>query len=129
MLPRNLLKPNIGEPFLLRDSGPAENSILISGLRRNTELLKPAEYWCADGAFKVRPDLRKQLYAARGIANGFAAPCVYALLPNKTENTYRHMGQVIREVAPRAQTKLIVDYGVAAYSAAAEAISGLTPRG
>ena len=58
------------------------------------ELLKSAKYWCADGALKVRPNLWKQLYAVRGSVNGFVAPGVYALQPNKNEDTYRHMWQV-----------------------------------
>ena len=92
------------------------------------DLLNPAENWRVDGGFGVRPNLWKQPYTLRSVANGFVAPCVYAILPNNNENTYGHMWQVTREVAPRAQTKLIVEYEVAAYSAAVEAISGLTPH-
>ena len=66
----------------MRDGGPSEDRVLISGLRRNMELLKSAVYWRADGAVKVR----NPLLSTYGIANGFAAPCVYALLPNNNEN-------------------------------------------
>lgn len=51
-----LLDANVGpERFLLHDSGPADDRILIFGTDANVALLNTAQKWQCDGTFKVAP--------------------------------------------------------------------------
>ena len=87
-----------GEQFLLYDSGPETQRILIFGTQRNLEMLQLAEYWMTDVTFKTAPPLFSQVYvvhALRGgaqlLRDGHLLPSLFVLLPNKTEATYRRM--------------------------------------
>ncbi|KAK5638651.1 hypothetical protein RI129_012946 [Pyrocoelia pectoralis] len=76
-----------GEQFLLFDSGPEEDRLLVFSTRRNMQLLARSRHWYADGTFKTVPSLFSQLYTLHGLQDNKALPLVYALLPNKTEHT------------------------------------------
>ena len=87
-----------GEQFLLYDSGPETQRILIFGTQRNLEMLRLSEYWLADGTFKTAPSLFTQVYAVHALRggphpmrDGHLLPSLFVLLPNKTEATYRRM--------------------------------------
>lgn len=54
-------------PFLLFDSGPEPNRMLIFSIRNNMRLLSQSRHWYADGTFKVVPQLFGQLYTVHGI--------------------------------------------------------------
>lgn len=54
------------EQFLLYDSGPGDDRILIFTTQRNQQLLKTADVWLMDGTFDVVPTLFKQLYTIQG---------------------------------------------------------------
>ena len=69
-----------GENFLLFDSGPAVDRILIFGLERNCEQLSASEWWAADGTFKTPPLLWAQLYSVHAITKGYCLPCLFCLL-------------------------------------------------
>ena len=111
-----------GEQFLLYDSGPDTQRMLIFGTQRNLEMLKLAEHWMADGTFKTAPPLFSQVYvvhALRGGAqlmrDGHLLPSLFVLLPNKTEATYRRMWEQIRLLCPLAQPKeMLLDFEKAA---------------
>ncbi|KAK9686123.1 hypothetical protein QE152_g37434 [Popillia japonica] len=86
-----------GEDFLLYDSGPEENRILIFSTRRNLQLLS---HWYADGTFKTVPLLFNQLYTIHGLKENASVPLVYALLPNRTKETYEHLLRQLKILQP-----------------------------
>ena len=51
-----------GEHFLLYDSGPDPQRILIFGTQRNLDMLQASQFWLSDGTFKTAPNLFAQVY-------------------------------------------------------------------
>lgn len=74
-----------GSAFLLFDSGPCPDRILMYSTHRNLQLLDCAQQWYADGTFKVSPNLFYQLYTIHVFINGACVPLVYGLLPDKID--------------------------------------------
>lgn len=66
VIPDNL--KNIGDDvkFLLYDSGPGSNRILIFSAKRNLELLRCVDVLLMDGTFDIVPPLFSQLYTVQG---------------------------------------------------------------
>ena len=52
-------------------------------------LLEESQSWYADGIFKVVPEQFFQLYTIHAEKDSMIIPCVYALLTNKSELTYK----------------------------------------
>ena len=97
-LPEEYKRTSKGEQFLLYDSGPETQRILIFGTQRNLEMLEQSTVWMADGTFKTAPALFTQVYAIHALRggpdllkDGHLLPSLFVLLPNKTEATYRRM--------------------------------------
>lgn len=55
-----------GKLFLLHDSGPGPNRILMYSTAENLELLKRADVMAIDGTFDIVPPLFEQLYTVQG---------------------------------------------------------------
>ena len=74
--------------FLLHDTGKDDKErILIFGQRSLLELMESLDtLWLADGTFKICPEIFFQLFTIHITVNGYNPPCVYILLPNKTEH-------------------------------------------
>ena len=89
-----------GEPFLLFDSGPTEDRIIIFSTARNLRLLASSKHWYGDGTFKTVPHLFYQLYTLHGIQVNNSIPLLYALLPDKTEATYVRLLQQVKQLQP-----------------------------
>ena len=53
----------------------------------------------ADGTFKVFPRLWLQVYTVHAAIGGYRIPCIYALLPDKSQETYIRMWREIRNLA------------------------------
>ena len=62
VLPAEYKRDKRGEQFLLYDSGPHENRILIFSNQLNINFLLSCEHLQADGTFKTAPLLFEQLY-------------------------------------------------------------------
>lgn len=62
VLPAEEMKTDGGEDFLLADTGPGRNRILIFSTERNMRVLAKSKYLLADGAFDKCPALFEQLY-------------------------------------------------------------------
>lgn len=58
-----------GENFLLHDSGPGRNRVLIFSTEKNLQLLARSEAMHMDGTFDVVPPLFQQLYTLQGTTN------------------------------------------------------------
>ncbi|KAM7293457.1 uncharacterized protein ISCGN_026587 [Ixodes scapularis] len=78
------------ESFVAHDSGFGDrNRILVFATQRNLDCLSRSKAWFMDGTFKVTPSIFFQVYTVHGMYKDAVIPLVYALLPNKTEETYQ----------------------------------------
>ena len=58
---------NKGDLFLLFDSGPELQRILIFGTHQNTGMLEASQFWLADDTFKTAPTLFTQIYTIHSL--------------------------------------------------------------
>lgn len=120
-LPRdvNFDVPDRFHNFLLHDSGPGDERILVFGDRQLLSAMGTAELWLADGTFKVVPTLFYQLYSIHFASAGGLHPAgVYCLLLNKSRTTYERLLSVIKELCPNAGPhRILVDFESAAINA------------
>ena len=98
ILPPEYLLTDRGENFLLYDSGPCLERIIIFGTENNLRILIQNNHWYADGTFKTVPLLFEQLYTIHIIKNGVSIPAVYALLPNKTRAVYSNFLEKVKQL-------------------------------
>ena len=106
--------------FLLHDTGKDDKErTLVFGQRSLLELMESLDLlWLADGTFKICPEIFFQLFTIHITTNGYNPPCVYILLPNKTERTYDRMLAATKDLIPRAQlTRILLDFEKAAMNA------------
>ena len=61
------------------------------------------DLWLGDGTFKQCPDMFYQLYTIHVTIGGYNPPCIYALLPNKTEKTYHDFTQALLQLIPNKE--------------------------
>ena len=79
---------NRGDQFLLFDSGVGDiDRMLIFTTNDAIHLLATNNHWFMDGTFKLCPEIFFQLYTIHVLINHQTFPCIFTLLPNKTENT------------------------------------------
>ena len=82
------------EDFLFYDSGVGDaDTIFIFSSQQANQFLSNSEHWFADCTFKVCPELFYEVYVVH--AEGRVFPCVFGLLPNKTETTCTRFFQEI----------------------------------
>ena len=74
--------------------------------------------WYGDGTFKVVPELFFQLYTIHTNIGNYYPPCIYFLLPNKTEDTYRRMMATVKRLVPNdTPDTILLDFEVAVRNA------------
>ena len=61
------------------------------------KILNLSNTWLVDETFILSPEIFYQIYTIHVELNGFAPPCVYVLLANKTEKTYIRMIELLSE--------------------------------
>ena len=93
-------QPGVQENFLLCDSGPGRDQILIFGRQSWLQHLVTCDIWFADGTFSIAPSLFCQIYIIMVKKHGGVHPAVYALLPNKQHTTYLKMFELLKEIEP-----------------------------
>ena len=85
---------------------------------RMLSLLEESQSWYADGTFKVVPELFFQLYTIHAEKDSMIIPCVYALLTNKSELTYKKLFTKLLDIRPELNPFLVmVDFEKAAINA------------
>ncbi len=67
VIPDLYTKSAADEDFLLFDSGPAADRILLFSTHANLQALSQSEHWYADGTFKCCPTLFSQLFTIHGV--------------------------------------------------------------
>jgi len=85
---------NKDEPFLLY-SGQGGRLLVLCA---QTELatIYQSEYLICDGTFEMATNCSYQLYTIHGYLRGECLPLLYAILPNKTTDTYTEMLTLLR---------------------------------
>ena len=108
-----------GEQFLLYDSGVGdEERILVFGSPQGLQLLSQSDNWYADGTFKVIPEVFYQLYTVHAQCGDRIFPCIFTLLPNKTEDTYtRLLREIVARINGNGPGQILVDFERAAINA------------
>ena len=81
-------------------------------------LLAESQSWYADGTFKIVPEQFFQLYTIHAEKDSMIIPCVYALLTNKSESTYKKLFRKLLDIRPELNPFFImVDFEKAAINA------------
>ena len=100
VLPNNYQVTIRGYCFLLFDCDVGDvNRLIIFATNDANRLLATNLHWFIDGTFKVCPEIFFQIYTIHVLINHQTFPCVFDLLPNKTEATYnRFLTEVLNAV-------------------------------
>lgn len=120
------------EQFLLFDSGPGPKRIVLFGCQSVVDTLANSETWIADGTFKTSPKLFQQVYTIHAMRQGFCLPAIYALLPDKTMQTYNRLWTVVKDLTgwhEARELNLMVDFEKAAYAAFLQVFVGAKVSG
>lgn len=108
----------LSETFLLHDSGPGVDRFLIFCRPQNLNILYESNNWYVDGTFKVAPQLFSQVYVILGKYFDGVHPLVYALLPDKKNQTYERLFKTLLELKPGLKPRSIAcDFEQAAIKA------------
>ena len=91
--------------FLRYDSGPESGNdrILIFASDEGTDMLVKCVNLFGDGTFNAAPEVFYQLYVVGAYVRGYVYPCAYALLPNKTAETYT---QLFNQISAMTEDKM-----------------------
>lgn len=88
-IPEEFTKTTTGDPFLIFDSGREDNSrILVFGSPVLLNVISEYPHWFVDGTFKVSPTVFYQLFTIHALVQDSVVPCIFALLPDKSHETY-----------------------------------------
>jgi hypothetical protein len=135
-LPQPPTDKNFGIPshfqnFVLSDSGPGEERIIIFGQSQLVDGLSKASFWLADGTFKIVPSVFFQVYTLHfQYVEGINPAALYCLLPNKTKHTYDRLITEIKRLVPAGNpAHILLDFETAAMSAFRQHYPEATVRG
>ena len=129
-LPAEYTTTNAGAPFLRWDSGD-QDRILLFGSQPKLDALQHNTNWFMDGTFDSVPLIYTQLVTLHALVDGTSIPCVYALLPDKTQATYTRMLRELTNIPGtnfQPQTVLI-DFELAEKNALEAVFPGVTVKG
>ena len=115
---RNFHTPAEYEDLILHDTGENDPTrILAIGSYDLLRVLNSHLFLC-DGAFDVTPLVFFQLYTIHCPVGNNYPPIIYFLLPHKSQQTYRRMMQIVKELVPTANPlKVLTDFELAAINA------------
>ena len=83
---------------------------------RDREFLNDS--WFADGTFKTAPLLFAQLCTIHAIHHDCVVPLVYALLPDKSQQTYERLLSVLKDKVSQLNPRsVMIDFEIAAKQA------------
>ncbi|XP_072378071.1 uncharacterized protein [Diabrotica undecimpunctata] len=130
VLPTEYKTTTGGELFLLFDSGPEEERILLFSTQKNLRFMEQCDHWYADGTLNSAPPLFSQIYTIHGVRYSNVIPTVFALLTNKTQETYTHVFQQLKVLNPALRPPTIMmDFERAAMNAAQTEFPNVRIRG
>ncbi|XP_063931856.1 uncharacterized protein LOC135143846 [Zophobas morio] len=92
---------NEKELFLLGDSGPVADRILIFGRQKNSKILEESDHWFVDGTFRSTPSLFYQVYIIMAKKFDAVHSIIYGLLPGKSTSVYESFINMLKELFPK----------------------------
>lgn len=119
-VPERYARTSDGRTFLLHDSGPEDGDqrLLVFATDASLDRLERYGHWFLDGTFKCVPRLFAQLYTIHVSCDGTVLPAVFALLPNKQQQTYTRFVSAVAESRPGLAPETIkVDFEAGAINA------------
>lgn len=110
VVPAELRVDHEKQPFLQFDNGPeaADNRLIIFASGRALEILGESEVWMLDGTFRAAPTLFYQLFTVNAYHGNCFVSVAYCLLVNKTQETYKALLQIVKQLVPDAIVKTAV---------------------
>jgi hypothetical protein len=81
--------------FLLFDGHLGGKRGLIFASENDIQYLAYQKLWYADGTFYTSPSIFYQIYSIHAFDEGLSTPCVYALLADKSEETYHDLFSIL----------------------------------
>ncbi|XP_068218549.1 uncharacterized protein [Palaemon carinicauda] len=116
------------ERFLLADSGPESNRIIIFGRESWVHYLVEST-WFVDGTFNIAPILFSQVYCILAKKLG-VHPILYIFLTNKQRSTYLRMFEMVKSLVPNLRPECIhCDFEQAVIGAMTECFPGVQIKG
>ena len=104
--------------------------MLIFSTRHNLQLLSQSQEWFSDGTFSTAPLLFEQLYTLHVVQYNTVVPVVYALLSNKTRDTYTKFIHALKILQPGLRPQqLMCDFEQAALQAFSNEFPGIQTTG
>ena len=84
----------------------ADSRIIAFGTEQNLRNLAKSQMWFLDGTFRTCPRMFAQLYTINGLYDGRSFPFVFALLPSKTQETYKRLFRELLAVAAEMEPSI-----------------------
>lgn len=112
LIPEDYAKLSTGSLFLQYDSGEDDlERILVFASADGLSDLKKFKVWAGDGTFKCCPIIYYQLYTLHIQTKDISIPRLFALLPDKTEATYKRLFSVIKDLVQNHEPdRIVVDF-------------------
>ncbi|RNA24307.1 hypothetical protein BpHYR1_014380 [Brachionus plicatilis] len=118
------------ELFLLHDTGNNDSErIIVFATEKNIQLLNNNPNWYVDGTFAVAPGLFYQLFTVHVLIKGKNLPCVYALLPNKTQKSYERLFEYLKSLIEIEPQTVGLDFEQAIINSVENTFEECTPLG
>ena len=116
-LPPEYQVTSAGEGFFSHDSGIGDEKSLLIGLEM--------------GHLRSVREFFFQVYTLHGLVQGRIIPCIYALLPDKSEDNYRRFFEEVRNTLDleHSPQDIMIDFEIAAINAAAATFEGTEMKG
>ena len=116
-----------GDDFLRHQ----EEDLVVFAADVDLDILAKAAHWFADGTFKIAPRGYYQQYTLHAYSDGVMYPCVYALLPGKSEATYNRLLGILEPLFPSrpAPETILMDFEKAAMNAFSSNFPGAAING
>jgi len=124
-----------GQNFLLCDDNNDMNErIIVFATDDNLRNLGASTVVIGDGTFYSSPKQFSQVYTLHGCVDGSVFPLVFALLPNKREETYTRFLTLLKEASSQkgiliAPETVLLDFENASWNAVETVFPGSTLRG
>lgn len=119
IIPESLCSTFTGDNFILYDSGLGdENRVIIFGTKESLTWLKDNRHWLADGTFKTAPSIFFQIFTIHALITETTIPCIYVLLTNKCEESYKVVFDKLKSIDPSLDPiSVMIDFEIATKNA------------
>ena len=118
------------ERFLKFDSGQDDADIIfIFETNHSVQLLSQSQNWFGAETFSGCADIFFQIYTIRAQINGHILSCIYALLPNKTEDTYTRLFRELEQHVANSPNDNLIYFERAALNSVCQVYSNTELKG